>query len=180
MACSLSSYPIKKVVPSSSLYPPRISTPQFSVCSNRTRGSPGCAHLIRGAGVAARGSAPSSAQRAARSALRRREHPALTIPNGFFQQRGARADRLARRKAGSLPPSGHPGRNAWCAPSSCWLLLNFLVCAVRNKEPLHLESEHWILCCKQFLEENLFPEWCSFLSTFILTLFKAPLNSHPQ
>lgn len=74
------------LLPLSSSHPP--PTPS-SVCSNRTRGSPGCAHLIRGAGVASQGCAPSSAQRAARSALQRREHPALTIPNGFFQQRGA-------------------------------------------------------------------------------------------
>lgn len=74
------------LLPLSSPHPP--PTPS-SVCSNRTRGSPGCAHLINGAGVASQGCAPSSAQRAARSALQRREHPALTIPNGFFQQRGA-------------------------------------------------------------------------------------------
>ncbi|CAI9170858.1 unnamed protein product [Rangifer tarandus platyrhynchus] len=50
------------------LHPPPLTLPlASSSCSNRTRGSQGCAHLTSGAGVAAQGGAPSSAQRAARS-----------------------------------------------------------------------------------------------------------------
>lgn len=73
--------------------------PPCSVCPNRTRGSPGCAHLTSGAGVAAQGSASPSAQRAARSVLRYREHPALTMSNGLFQQLGAEADLRAHSDA---------------------------------------------------------------------------------
>lgn len=88
---------LRKVAPSSPSHPSPASSPSILVCSNRTRGSPGCAHLTSGVGVATQGSAPSSAQRAARSALRQREHPVLAVPNGLFQQLGPRADLPARR-----------------------------------------------------------------------------------
>lgn len=110
--------------PSSPLSHPQPPPAPCSVCSNRTSGSPGCAHLTSGAGVVAQGSAPSSAQRAARSALHHQEHPALTIPNGLFQQPGAEADLQARRKAQVLLLPAPPWRNvrrALCAS----LRLNF-------------------------------------------------------